>query len=1105
MKINPILLLFLLGGAASAAPIPLTGNTTYTQNFNALAVPTAAGDAAAATTWTDDVTISGWYLYRAGNGAAVPGFAGTNFAYRYTDGSAGPTVGNLYSMGVASNPDRAFATPSTTAAGEMAGIAVFHNTSVKVLELTNLAYNAEVLRTNNGAANTESITVWYNKAATQAALLTLTQAATTAAVYPTTKETGPNANYITGWTRLSEMDYTLPAQTPGVVNLTTPISAAPTTAVRVNPGEFFAVRWGNVNSAGTDADMGIDDVSLTFAEVNVATISATPATAIVRNENGPGLADDTVTFNTTVTGAGGGPSWTATGATPAAGAFGAVTMTIPAPLPTGSVNVTFADVSNGAVTATIPVAIPARYVIGQKDFGAGLVDVNTDITIGQPAAWINDPALRTLAMTTGVAADSIVTSEAIDLTSVGAVGFSAKFRIHETSTGSNLEVGDRFKAELIYTVGGTPITVNLVSQWDTGAGGASTAAPGTPGAPNGYINGYTGAAGTDFLNATVYAAAADDYNANKSRDEFNQQSLNAADLLDHTFDLAGIVPANADSVVLKVYGAGIAGSEFFDVTDILFQLSTVHSLSISAASGSRRDHHNTDTATDDTYYVPVNVSVSNPPVASTGWTQGNSDISPGLGAYSLPNPVRFESLTNAAATLTLTDNSVPTVISNTLSMTPPAAPTLTATAATITRIPNGAGLADDTVTFVATITDTDGSPHFALTAPSPMTVSAPSYTLSTTGATVVTVTLSNVPDHGNVLIGCSDVGYPAAAATMTIAIPNAAATNYVIGQKNLGAGLSDVISTGALPTQWFNYPASRLLEMNTNADALDRVVTGEVLDLSTVGAVNFSAHFRARDTSLTSNFETGDKFKAELIIVGGASAGTVNLITPFDEGDGAPGTGANGAANGYLNGYTSSSVADYDTFVLRDELNGAGSPAATLVNHEFNLSHVIPADADSVQLVVTGAGINGSEFFQVYDVLFTTSAGPVDTDLDGMTDAYEDANGLDKNNPADKFLDKDGDGQSNFAEFCAGTGANDPASSLKIISIVPGVAAGTYDVTWSSVAGKTYQAQESTDLGVADVWANIGATVASGGATTTVNIPVAGGGPLHFLRIKTVP
>jgi hypothetical protein len=55
-----------------------------------------------------------------------------------------------------------------------------------------------------------------------------------------------------------------------------------------------------------------------------------------------------------------------------------------------------------------------------------------------------------------------------------------------------------------------------------------------------------------------------------------------------------------------------------------------------------------------------------------------------------------------------------------------------------------------------------------------------------------------------------------------------------------------------------------------------------------------------------------------------------------------------------------------------------------------------------------------------------------DNDRDGMPDAWEIDHGLDPNSPADGAFDADGDGQSNLAEYLAGTDPLDPRNVIKV-------------------------------------------------------------------------
>lgn len=81
-----------------------------------------------------------------------------------------------------------------------------------------------------------------------------------------------------------------------------------------------------------------------------------------------------------------------------------------------------------------------------------------------------------------------------------------------------------------------------------------------------------------------------------------------------------------------------------------------------------------------------------------------------------------------------------------------------------------------------------------------------------------------------------------------------------------------------------------------------------------------------------------------------------------------------------------------------------------------------------------------------------------DADADGMSDAWERANGLDPTDPADAAADLDGDGQTNLAEYRAGTLpwlASDRFGT-SALTLTPG---GMYALTFPTTYGKLYTVQ----------------------------------------------
>jgi hypothetical protein len=216
-----------------------------------------------------------------------------------------------------------------------------------------------------------------------------------------------------------------------------------------------------------DLDPNISSSPLTFTPPTPAVAATAPAN-ITRVPNGPGAADDVVTFTTTITGTNGGPGWTATGpagTTPTSGTYSAnpVTFTVPAGVGVSSAAVVITDSSYPTATTTITANFDSVYVIGQKNLNGTLSDVLSELVVPPNNLWVNDPVARTISMNNGnaPAGAKTISSEVINLAGVsGDVTFSANLHVSDTSSG--FEAGDTFTAHLIYD-GNTGAPVSLIT------------------------------------------------------------------------------------------------------------------------------------------------------------------------------------------------------------------------------------------------------------------------------------------------------------------------------------------------------------------------------------------------------------------------------------------------------------------------------------------------------------------------------------------------------------------------------------------------------------------------------------------------------------------
>ena len=168
-----------------------------------------------------------------------------------------------------------------------------------------------------------------------------------------------------------------------------------------------------------------------------------------------------------------------------------------------------------------------------------------------------------------------------------------------------------------------------------------------------------------------------------------------------------------------------------------------------------------------------------------------------------------------------------------------------------------------------------------------------------------------------------------------------------------------------------------------------------------------------------------------------------------------------------------------------------GSPAKGPSHANFKLSAsgeaigLFTADQVAVDQVVFGIQVAGVSQGRFPDgssniVSFVSMPTPgssnqmqmpaLDSDLDGMSDAWEIAHGLNPNDPADAPLDTDGDGLTNLQEYLAGIDPRDPQSNLRVV--FEQMAGGVFKIRFDGVAGKSYTVQYRSDM-IAGVWIDL--------------------------------
>ncbi len=276
-------------------------------------------------------------------------------------------------------------------------------------------------------------------------------------------------------------------------------------------------------------------------------------------------------------------------------------------------------------------------------------------------------------------------------------------------------------------------------------------------------------------------------------------------------------------------------------------------------------------------------------------------------------------------------------------------------------------------------------------------------------------------------------------------------------RTEFGGTFADVIAASALTgAGWaLDSPPLSFAHVSGGASTLNSIP----IDLSAVGEVYFTAQLYNYETSTTSNFEADDTFTARLEVIRDDDSTFDIFLVPVDL------------------------DTSLDNILAGDEMNPDAKPVEEAVFFGRQLSAVIPANAKSVRVLISSDNDSASEEFDIGGMLIS--------DVPPGSDA-------------------DGDGVTREGELWAGTDPADPASYLRINSLIREYNVGTdeqdHTLSFPGVANMWYAVETSTDARIWTLNAFTRPTATDPNYLYTLGLNAAEDpGPGILLRVRAVP